>query len=1233
VHRDTSSLRRVLLGSAVLFALPCVLQAAEKDADGRLPLVFEANRGQTDSRVTFLARGSGIQLFLTATDAVYRLQADERAASLRLHLVGANSTPRIDGVRRLPGESHYFSSADSRQWVTHVPHYAGVEMRGVYPGIDLTYYGDHSDLEYDFVVAPGASPRAIDIDIAGARSVDVNGRGELVVRTAAGNLVWRAPTMYQDVGSVRRPVRGGYVRRGSRRIGFRVDRYDRRYPLVIDPILVYWKTIGGLGFDRGSAIAVDADGRAVITGVTSSLTGSNEAFVTKLTADGSGLIYSTFLGPGRGTGVALLSGDAYVTGTGTASFPTTAGAYNDSTAGNNVFVAKLSSDGSTLIYSALFGHGASQAAGIAVDALGNAYVTGETVTPDFATTANALQPTRPTLGQVYLGDIDGFLVKLNASGSALDYSTYLGSDVNDSGSGVAVDLNGFVYVVGTTVAKAAPWAGYPAAAIPFPTTAGAYKTSFSGASNAFVAKFDLTASGAASLVYSTFVGGDNPVDDVFVPGEQGNGIAVDAGGNAYITGTASQYFPATAGAYGSTFSGGAFVAKVDAAGSSLLYNAIIGSAWGYGIALDSANNALVAGLITSQVDFVPVNPLPTVGGGSVFLARINSSGSTADYAIYLDGHFASPVGVAVDPSDVAYVAGTAFPAPGNTDAFVAKVASNRAPVANAGPDQHVSLGQSFTLDATASSDPDGDSLTYAWTEGATAINTGPAVTLTSSQGVHTFTLTVSDGALTSSDEVTVTVEAELIVNMFGAATGRVTSDDGQIDCGSGGTACLGRYAAPTVVNFTAIPDVGAVFGGWLLACSGAGSCAVTTDALRIVGARFDVQHLTLTASAGAHGRITAPGLTCAPNCSVSSPYGTSITLTAVPDPGYLFDAWSGDCAGTSGAVCSVTLTVNRSAGASFKAIALDSLSVTPANATIGVGGQQPFAAIGTFSDGSSRALSGEHSLEASDDTTCAIRTNGEVVCWAAQLPVTRPALRNAVSLSAGTSHFCALFADGTVTCEGSLVTGTSNAVAIASESQRLCILKSDGTVDCGGAGVSGITNAVAIGAEGGGGACAVLSDGTVSCWLGAGDGVDGSAPTSIGGVSNAVSVVIGAQHGCALLTDGTVKCWGRNNDGQLGDGTNTDSATAVSVVNLSGAISIVSGDYHACALLSSADVKCWGLAFANGTSADSSTPVAIAGLGHPVAIGAGAWHNCASYADGTVKCWGLNNMGQLGQNS
>src|SRR5438093_1112419 len=381
------SLILALLVTAACGTVPASVTPAESDAPrhvrvseayGKLPLYFEANKGQTDEQVRFLARGSRSTLFLTPSEAVLVFTHREVTRTvLRMTFIGANPEPEVVGAEELPGKANYFMGSDPANWRTDVPTYAKVRYKNVYPGIDLIYYGNQRQLEYDFVVSPGADPRRIRLGFQGADKLEVDAQGDLVLHTATGVIRQRKPVVYQEVEGLRREIAGGYVLEGARRVGFRVAAYDARRPLVIDPALFYSTYLGGSDFDEGLGITVDAAGNAYVVGVTGSIdfpttqgafqttlaSSNGDAFVTKLNSTGSGLVYSTYLSGGsdRGQAIAVdIGGNAYVTGqTFSNNFPITPGAFQTSPGplgnGGSVFVTKLNPMGSALIYSTYLG--------------------------------------------------------------------------------------------------------------------------------------------------------------------------------------------------------------------------------------------------------------------------------------------------------------------------------------------------------------------------------------------------------------------------------------------------------------------------------------------------------------------------------------------------------------------------------------------------------------------------------------------------------------------------------------------------------------------------------------------------------------------------------------------------------------------------------------------------------------------------------------------------------------
>jgi len=690
-------------------ALPPKLDQATSmrvsEAYTQLPMHFEANRGQTDSQVKFLARGSGYSLFLTATEAVLAWRKDEGrqvkdekktpassltphpspGGTLRMRLVGANSTPQVAGIDELPGQSHYFIGNDPQRWRTGVSNYARVQYHDVYPGVDLVYYGNQQQLEYDFILAPDANPNSIQLAFTGADQLAVDAQGDLVLRTAGGDIRQHKPIIYQNVNGTRQEIAGGYVRRGKHEVGFQVAAYDASRPLVIDPVLVYSTYLGGSGHDE-ARVAVDAAGNAYVTGRTTSANfpvvnplqpayggGPNDVFVAKLNPTGSALIFVTYLGgsgddQSGGIGVDA-SGNVYVAGiTGSPNFPSANPLQPAIGGAVDAFVTKLNPAGNSLIYSTyLGGSGTDVANRLAVDAAGNAYVTGLTTSTNFPT-VNPLQPTNG-------GGQDAFVAKVNAMGNALIYSTYLGGSGTESSAGIGVDAAGNAYVAGQTASPNFP-------------TANPWQPAYGGGDrDVFVAKLNPTGS---ALVYSTYLGGSG--NDV------AQRVVADAAGNAYVTGlTSSTNFP-TANPLQAAYGGGpndAFVVKVNPTGSALVYSTYLGGSGedrAFGIAADAAGNAYVSGL-TSSADFPVVNPLQSAYGGGpndAFVVKVNPTGSALVYSTYLGGSGDDQgLGIAVDAAGNAYVAGQTnspnFPTVnpvqpafggGPFDAFIAKLSAD-----------------------------------------------------------------------------------------------------------------------------------------------------------------------------------------------------------------------------------------------------------------------------------------------------------------------------------------------------------------------------------------------------------------------------------------------------------------------------------------------------------------------------------------------------------------------------
>jgi hypothetical protein len=455
---------------------------------GNLPLAFEPNVGQMDARVRFLARGGGMTAFFTDTETAMVLSrsrpakkpdepgreqapAEVEQTVVRMKLENAGQPRRAIGLEKLPGISNYFIGNDPARWRTNVPQYARIQYEGVYPGIDLVWYGNQRRLEYDFVVAPGADPKQIQVAYEGAESLEVEAHGELVLRTALGEVRQQKPRVYQEISGKQVEVGARYAIVARNRVSFELARYDRKQELRIDPVvLVYSTYLGGNGVDQTLGIAVDAAGSAYVTGLTTSTSfptqspyqatfqgGDYDVFVTKLTPAGDALAYSTYLGGSTrgddiGWGIAVDgAGSAYVTGdTASTNFPTQS-PYQATLQGlKNAFVTKLTPAGNALVYSTyLGGWDFDYGTGIAVDGAGSAYVTGYTRSANFPT-QSAYQATYPG------GTYDAFVTKLTPAGNALVYSTYLGGSGDENAHGIAVDAAGSAYVMGETTSTNFP---------------------------------------------------------------------------------------------------------------------------------------------------------------------------------------------------------------------------------------------------------------------------------------------------------------------------------------------------------------------------------------------------------------------------------------------------------------------------------------------------------------------------------------------------------------------------------------------------------------------------------------------------------------------------------------------------------------------------------------------------------------------------------------------------------
>jgi hypothetical protein len=637
-------------------------------------MMFEANNGQTDSRVKFLSHAPGYTLFLTDQEAVLSLpngspvsspaptgEHSKNSASphleesvapkptgiVRLKFAGGSTPAAINGRDQLPGKTNYFIGNDPKQWHTNVPNYDGVVYRGVYPGVDAVFHGDNRRLEFDFIVAPDANPHAIALEVEGGENnLRIGPAGEVIVglgqdqhgETDAipeshASITLLKPVVYQEKAGKRHDIEGKFTLLAENKIGFALGTYDHALPLVIDPAVEYSTYLGpvttvGLGV---AGIGVDAAGNAYIAGTVEatnypttsaalepSLPDARSAFVTKLNPTGTAAIYSTYLG------------------------------------GTKDQNGEQSQD---------------NAVAIAVHFSGDAYIAGTTTAVDFPTTANAFDPT-PPYGGIYL-------TELTPDGSTLLYSTYFeATTASLLPEGLAVDWNGDMYLTGDTVASDLPLQPNP----------GAFQSTCTGSpvcqETGFISKFDPSQSGASSLVYSTYMGSvtNSPI-----------GIAVDTGGNAYVTGiTGGGTFPVTK----SFDTRGLFVTKMNPLGTAVVYSDII-SQYVFTnddpIAVDSTGAAYVTGESNRPI----LGGKSLTASGDIFVFKLDPTGATVVYSDQFGGSVIGsdvPLGIALDPSGDVFIAG--------------ETSSTDFPITTGAP--QTTFGGAFATEVS----PDGSALTF-----------------------------------------------------------------------------------------------------------------------------------------------------------------------------------------------------------------------------------------------------------------------------------------------------------------------------------------------------------------------------------------------------------------------------------------------------------------------------------------------------------------------------------------
>ncbi len=683
--------------SLTILVLPALAPATTQVNEGYIatnlngmPLAFTQNNGQWDEQVLFRADAGLATVWITKEGVYYQFTRRIEEGSdwsadpeqflpdkfglerdsveqmvIKATFVEANINLSAAGEEVMEYKCNYFFGNDPAQWRTDVPNYSAVILKEIYPGIDLRYYGNgDGKLEYDFIVAPGADISWIQVQYEGANSVSVDQSGRLVVATDWTDVIEETPRVFQVVEGREIAIEGEYELLSDNTFGFHLGQgYDPSLPVVIDPVLSYSTYLGGGDSDESHGIAVDGSGCAYVIGWTQSsdfptqnpydgsYNGGSDVFVSKLSAAGNGLVYSTYLGGGhidRGYRIAVDDlGCAYVTGyTWSSDFPTQ-NPYDGSHNGNSdAFVTKLSAAGNGLVYSTYLGaicdQGSDGGMGIGIDGSGCAYVAGWTQCSDF--------PTQNPFDGSYNGLYDVFVTKFSAAGNDLVYSTYLGGVDNDDIWRIVVDGSGCAYVTGWTESSDFP-------------TQNPYDDSHNGGRDVYVTK--LSAAGN-NLIYSTYLGAGSK--------DEGWGLAVDGSGCAYVTGhTWSSDFP-TLNAFDASYNvdsitnySDAFVAKLSSAGSDLVYSTYLGgeiSDGGYDVSVDRVGCAYVIGK-TNSFDFPTLNAYDGSFNGDsntflpdVFVTQLSVAGNGLVYSTYLGGESSEyGIGIAVDGSGCAYVTG------------------------------------------------------------------------------------------------------------------------------------------------------------------------------------------------------------------------------------------------------------------------------------------------------------------------------------------------------------------------------------------------------------------------------------------------------------------------------------------------------------------------------------------------------------------------------------------------
>jgi hypothetical protein len=631
--------------------LLAVMPILAAEAPASLPLFFVPNYGQMTAGVRYAIQTPELSAGFTAHGVVFKRGEGE----LHLSFQGASPNPVLSGHDELSGHANFLIGNDAKDWKRDLPLYSKIKYSGLYPGITVEYAIDGQRIKSEYSVAPGSDPHHIILNYQDAQSAAINQEGALEIRADGIEMIEQAPVAYQTDSSGKRiAIESRYRLIDPHSAAFEVGDYDPSLPLVIDPTISYATYFGGSGTSSVTGIAVDSSGNLYVTGWTDSIDfpitgaaqsvnhGGVDAFVAKLNASGSGLVYATYVGgrsDDRAAGIAVdASGEAFVTGSTTSTnFPLVSAAHNVFVGGRDAFVFKLSSVGNAFVFSTyLGGSGVDQGNAIALDSSANAYVAGDTASTDF--------PVQSAVQSFLAGRTDAFITKFTPAGLIL-FSTYLGGAADEHAGAIAIGSNGGIYVAGGTFSSN------------FPVVNG-FQTTSGGSQDAFVTQL---AGSGAPIFFSTYLGGSGGA--LGTP-EEATGIAVDSAGNIYVAGvTNSTNFPTTPSAFQTTFGGSqdGFITKINSVGA-LVYSTYLGTyglEWANGIAVDSTGNAYVAGY-TSASSFPQVIPVQASFGGlyDAFVSKLNAAGNGLTFSTFYGGTGADEANaIALDSNGNIFVAG------------------------------------------------------------------------------------------------------------------------------------------------------------------------------------------------------------------------------------------------------------------------------------------------------------------------------------------------------------------------------------------------------------------------------------------------------------------------------------------------------------------------------------------------------------------------------------------------